>query len=115
MFRKLRTVIYHVDDLQKAKNWYISATGVQPYFDEAFYVGFDINGSELGLDPDMEKIKEGNNSVAFWAVDDIRTAVDVLVTTGGKMMKEIQNVGGGIEVAEIKDPFGNVIGLIQGA
>ena len=115
MFKKLRTVIYHVDDLEKAKNWYISATGVQPYFDEAFYVGFDIHGSELGLDPDMEKIKEGNSSVAYWAVDDIRAAVDLLVSTGGTVTKDIQNVGGGIEVAEIKDPFGNVIGLIQGA
>ena len=47
MFNKLRTVIYHVDDLEEAKKWYKEITGVEPYFDEPFYVGFDINGFEL--------------------------------------------------------------------
>ena len=53
MFNKLRTVIYHVDDIEKAKQWYINITGVQPSFNQPFYVGFDINGCELGLDPDI--------------------------------------------------------------
>lgn len=48
MLNKLRTVIYHVDDIIKAKDWYIQLTGIQPYFDEIFYIGFDINGCELG-------------------------------------------------------------------
>ena len=53
MLQKLRTAIYHVNDLEKATQWYIDLTGIQPYFKELFYVGFDINGCELGLDPDM--------------------------------------------------------------
>ncbi len=47
MFKKLRTVIYYVPDLQAAKDWYSKLTGVQPYFDEAFYVGFDFNGCDV--------------------------------------------------------------------
>lgn len=115
MFNKLRTVIYHVDDLQKAKAWYISLTGITPYFDEVFYVGFDINGCELGLDPDTANLQQGNNAVAYWSVDDIHASVEKAVAIGATIISPVQNVGGTIEVAIIKDPFGNAIGLITGA
>jgi predicted enzyme related to lactoylglutathione lyase len=115
MFNKLRTVVYHVQDITAAKNWYISATGVTPYFDEPFYVGFDINGSELGLDPDANHVTTGNQTVAFWSVDDIDAAVAKLVSIGGKVFQPATNVGGSIMVAVVEDPFGNHIGLIQGA
>ena len=65
MFKKLRTVIYHVSDIAAAKDWYIKATGIQPYFDEPFYVGFDINGFELGLDPDSSGVTSGNQTVSY--------------------------------------------------
>lgn len=115
MFKKLRTVIYHVNDIEKAKQWYIHVTGVQPYFDEPFYAGFDINGYELGLDPDLTHVRPGNQSTAYWAVDNIRDVVKKLVDAGGTILTDVQNVGGTIEVATIVDPFGNNIGLIEGA
>jgi predicted enzyme related to lactoylglutathione lyase len=115
MFKKLRTVIYHVTDLQKAKEWYTTITGIAPYFDEPFYVGFDINGCELGLDPDMNNISTGNNTVAYWAVDDIENCVAKLVQQGAVIISAIAEVGGGIKVATIKDLWGNAVGLIEGA
>ncbi|MEP7317301.1 MAG: VOC family protein [Panacibacter sp.] len=115
MFNKLRTVIYHVKDLQKAKEWYRNITGIEPYFDEPFYTGFNINGYELGLDPDNNNVKEGNNTVAYWDVDDIDAAVEKCVSHGATVESAVQNVGGTIFVAIIKDPFGNSVGLITGA
>jgi len=115
MFKKLRTVVYHVDDIEKAKQRYIQVTGIQPYFDEPFYVGFDINGCELGLDPDFSGVQKGNQSTVHWAVDNIREVVKKLVDAGGAIYSDVQNVGGPIEVATITDPFGNNIGLIEGA
>ncbi len=115
MLNKLRTVIYHVADLQKAKEWYVQLTGVQPYFDEPFYVGFDINGCELGLDPDGTKFTEGNNTLTYWSVDDINAAVEKAVSIGAAIVSPVTNVGGTIEVATIKDIFGNYIGFISEA
>jgi predicted enzyme related to lactoylglutathione lyase len=115
MFKKLRTVIYHVPDIIAAKNWYISATGIIPYFDEPFYVGFDINGFELGLDPDASHVPAGNQTVSYWAVDDIDMAVAKLVSIGATIFQSPVNVGGTIIVSVVEDPFGNHIGLIQGA
>ena len=114
MFRKLRTVIYHVDDLQRAKNWYAELTGVQPYFDEIFYVGFDFNGFELGLDPDFEDVPDrGSQAVAYWKVDDIDLAVKKFSKAGAMMSSKIKDVGAGIKAATLIDPWGNAIGLIQ--
>ena len=115
MFKKLRTVIYHVKDLTVAREWYIQATGVQPYFDQPFYVGFDINGHELGLDPDPAYQSTGNQTVSYWAVDDVALATEKLNGMGGKTIQARTNVGGDIFVATVEDPFGNHIGLIEGA
>jgi len=114
LFNKLRTVIYHVADLEAAKAWYIAATGVQPYFDEPFYVGFNIGGFELGLDPDMSGVDSGNHHCAYWDVTAIAEAVDQLLSIGATIVEPIHNVGGAIQVAIVQDPFGNHIGLISG-
>ena len=115
MFKKLRTVIYHVKDIDAAKEWYIKATGIEPYFDEPFYVGFDINGFELGLDPDPKFFSNGNHTLSYWAVDDTEEASAKLTGIGGKLIQPRTNVGGTIHIAIVEDPFGNHIGLMEGA
>lgn len=115
MFTKLRTVIYHVSDLTKAKKWYAAITGRQPYFDEPFYVGFDIDGYELGLDPDMTGVVSGNTAVSYWAVASVDAAVEKCTAAGATLVSPAQNVGGSIITAVVQDPWGNAIGLIEGA
>src|SRR5919106_3708851 len=113
MMLGLRTVIYHAPDLPKAKAWYAAAFGVFPYFDEPFYVGFEIGGFELGLDPDVSRVKVGDNAVAYWGVADIEQAHGQLLDLGAEPRQPLRDVGGDIKVATVADPFGNVIGLIQ--
>ena len=115
MFKKLRTVIYHMEDLEKGKEWYKIVTGIDPYFDQPFYVGFDINGCELGLDPNMAGVENGNHSVAYWAVDNIEEAIQKLTANNATISSPVTDVGDGIKVATVKDPFGNSIGMIEGA
>ena|SRR5688572_624906 len=113
MLLGLRTVIYHAPDLAAAKAWYEAAFGVPPYFDEPFYVGFEIGGFELGLNPDTSGVEVGNNAVAYWGVADIDEAYGRLLERGARPREPVRDVGGDIKVATIADPFGNVIGLIQ--
>jgi predicted enzyme related to lactoylglutathione lyase len=113
MIQGLRTVIYHVDDLQKAKEWYSAILGIKPYFDEPFYVGFNVGGYELGLDPDMEGVSKGSNVVAYWGVKDAKAEYQRIQERGAKKHSDVQDVGGGILVATIEDPFGNVFGIIE--
>jgi predicted enzyme related to lactoylglutathione lyase len=113
MFQGLRTVIYHVDDLQKAREWYSRILGIKPYFDEPFYVGFSVGGYELGLDPNMEGVSRGSNVVAYWGVKDAAAAYKRVLELGAQKHSEPQDVGGGIIVATVSDPFGNVFGIIE--
>lgn len=114
MFQTLRTVIVHVPDLAAAKAWYAQATGTAPYFDEPFYVGFDIGGTELGLDPDPKAGAAGKGGTApYWRVQNVDVALAHLLSIGGVESGAVQEVGGGIRVASVRDPFGNVVGVIE--
>jgi catechol 2,3-dioxygenase-like lactoylglutathione lyase family enzyme len=107
----LRTVIYAAPDLDTAKTWYANALGVAPYFDEPFYVGFNVGGYELGLDPDLQ-LAEGS-TVTYWGVTNIQQSWRHWLAAGATPDSEPQNVGGPIWVATVKDPYGNVLGLIE--
>ena len=113
MFQGLRTVIYHVPDLAQAKVWYTKAFGTDPYFDEPFYVGFNIGGYELGLHPRADDVRVGTSVVAYWGVPDIEAGVTHMASIGAQPREPITDVGEGIKVASVVDPFGNVIGLIE--
>ena len=116
MVKGLGTVIYPVTDLNGAKTWYSTAFQQKPYFDEPFYVGFNIAGYELGLDPNPNQTvsRPGpGGGVAYWRVAGIDTAVEHFVTVGAIVAAPVQDVGGNIKVATVTDPFGNMIGLIE--
>ncbi len=108
----LRTVKYAAPDLAKAKAWYTEAFGVAPYFDEPFYVGFEIGGYELGLDPDPAGVTVGTNVVAYWGTDDVDAAYARLLSIGATEHHAPVDVGGGIRLASVRDPVGNVVGVI---
>lgn len=109
----LRTTIYKVDDITKAKEWYAKAFLTEPYFDEPFYVGFNIGGYELGLQPDDRPATEKVESVvSYWGVNDITNTYNRLIGIGATESEPPYNVGGDLMTATLKDPFGNVIGLI---
>ncbi len=109
----LRTVVYSVPDIERARDWYTEALGIEPYSDEPFYVGFNVGGYELGLNPDGTVAQpEGSGVIAYWGVDNLQEEVDRLLKIGARPKAPVQDVGGGIKVASVLDPFGNPIGLI---
>ena len=109
----LRTTIYKVPDLSKAKEWYSIAFETKPYFDEPYYVGFTIGGFELGLQPTETIIKENIVNVAsYWGVENMQESYTKFITLGATEHEPPFNVGGEIVTATVKDPFGNLIGLI---
>ena len=114
MIQGLATAIYRVTDIDRAKAWYAHAFQQAPYFDQPFYVGFNIGGYELGLDPDPSGGKTGpGGSVAYWRVPAIDDALRHFVSAGAAIVAPAQDVGEGIKVATVSDPFGNLIGLLE--
>ena len=112
MVQGIRSVIYPVKDITKAKALYTELLGIEPYFDQPFYVGYRVGDQEIGLDPNG--FAEGMNSpIAYWHVKDIKKSLDSFTTTGTQPLQNIRDVGGGMLLASVKDTDGNVIGLIQ--
>ena len=111
MIMGMRTVCYPVGDMAKAKAWYTQVLGHGPYFDQAFYIGFEVGGFELGLTPDGTPGTQG--CTAYWGVDDIEAEVARIAALGATVHHAIQDVGEGIRVAELLDPFGNLFGVIR--
>ncbi|MBO0948053.1 VOC family protein [Fibrella forsythiae] len=110
-FLGLRTAIYAAPDLEQAKTWYTAFLGIAPYFDEPFYVGFNVGGYELGLDPDLTPAE--GTPVSYWGVADVEATWQALLTLGATAQQEPQHVGSDIIVATLNDPFGNTLGIIQ--
>jgi len=112
-FLGLRTCIYRVNDLSKATEWYAQLLGFPPYFNEPFYVGFNVGGYELGLQPEEGATLRGENVETYWGVENATSAYAHLLACGASPQAQPTDVGGGIVVATAKDPWGNLIGIIQ--
>ncbi len=114
MLQGLWSQIYQVSDLDAAKAWYTMLLGKTPYFDEPFYVGFHVGSYELGLqpsnDPDAGQARE---AVTYWGVPDAEAAFAHLVASGAAAYQPVQDVGGGIKLGAVRDPAGNVLGVIE--
>jgi len=113
----LTTVVYPVSDLAKAKTLFTGLLGVEPLYDDAYYVGYTLAGQDgdtpiLGLDPNGHA-RGMTGATPFWEVDDIHAAVAGLVAAGATIVEDVRDIGGGGLVAMVKDADGNVIGLIK--
>lgn len=113
MLLGLRTVVYSAPDLARSKAWYAAVFSITPYFDEPFYVGFNIGGYELGLDPNADNAPGAGGATAYWGVSDLGAALERVREHGVTIRSDAQDVGSGIRVASIDDPAGNPIGLIE--
>jgi len=111
MILGLRTAIYPSPDLARAKDCYRQVLGIDPYFDQPFYVGFSVGGFELGLVPDGVPGTDGVQT--YWGVPDAVAELARLVSLGAEVIEPVKDVGGGIKVAAVRDPFGNRFGIIE--
>lgn len=112
MSQEMKTIIYPVKDLARAKKLFGALLGEKPQTDQPYYVGFETGGLQVGLDPNGHA-QGMTGGVCYWNVSDIRKSVQQLVDAGAKVQQEAKDVGGGKLVATVKDADGNMIGLIQ--
>ena len=113
MFLGLRSHILDTADLAATKDWYTRVLGKEPYFDDPFYVGFDVGGFELGLLPRNADKPYPAGGETYWGVSDIKAAYAQLQDHGGAAAHDITDVGDGILMAIVTDPAGNRIGIIE--
>ena len=110
MFLGLRTIIYPAADLARSKSWYTSLLGIEPYFDEPFYVGFNVAGYELALDPNADA---SLGSILYWGVSNADDTLAQLLNAGAQAREAVRDVGADIRVATVTDIGGSILGIIE--
>ena len=108
----LKTILYPVKNLDAAKATFTALAGEKPHADQPYYVGFQVNGTELGLVPNGHQ-NGMTGAVGYWHVKDIRAHIAEMTKAGASVLQEPKNVGGGRQTAVLADADGNSIGLIQ--
>lgn len=108
MANNIPLIVFPVKDLDKAKNFYNTYLGTEPYVDGAWYVGYKLDGLEVGLDPN------GSAVVSYIDTDDIKASLKTLSEAGATVTMEPKDVGGGLLVAQVEIE-GNIMGLRQPA
>ena len=106
----IKTVLHPVTDVEKAKPVYTALLGVAPMADAPYYVGYEVEGQQIGLVPGGGGM---TSPVAYWHVADIEAKLAEVTTAGATLIESPRDVGGGRLVATFADPDGNVLGLIQ--
>lgn len=113
-FFGLRTAKYTARDLAAAKKWYTDVLGSVPYFDEPFYIGYNVGGFELGITPDPHAARDRPEAgIAYWGVADAEKTYARLLSKGAVTLEPVQDVGGGVKIGSVRDPFGNVFGVVE--
>ena len=110
----IRTVIYPLKDLARASAVYGKLVGVEPHMDEEYYVGFNVEGQDVGLDSHGQG-KGMTGPVGYWHVDDVEKSLKVLLDAGAEVQQEVRDVGGGKLITSVMDADGNVLDPIQPA
>ena len=111
MYLGIRTVIYPAPDVTASRDWFTKLLGVEPYFDQPFYVGFNLGGYELGLDPGADVAK---GPIAYWGVENAADSLDELLAAGAAEDTAVSDVGDGIRMAAVRLPGGGAIfGIIE--
>jgi predicted enzyme related to lactoylglutathione lyase len=112
MNQGVKTILYPVKDLAQAKALFTTLLGVEPIADAPYYVGFKVDGQDIGLVPNGQD--QGlSGPVGFYHVDDIQKTLQSLLAAGAEIQQEVRNVGGGRLTASVKDADGNIIGLLS--
>ena len=51
--------------------------------------------------------------VAYWGVQDVDLALARLLSRGASTYGDVQQVGDGIRLVTVRDPWGNIFGIIE--
>jgi predicted enzyme related to lactoylglutathione lyase len=120
MSQGVRTIIYPVKDVARAKTLFRKLLGVEPYVDQPYYVGFRVGDQEIGLIQESLATRQWAvlndhkaGMTAFYHVDNIKQSLQSLLDAGAQIQQDIKDVGGGRLTAIVRDADGNIIGLIQ--
>jgi predicted enzyme related to lactoylglutathione lyase len=112
--RGVAEVVLFVPDLEAARVWYRELLGSDVVAWHDGYGWFEVAGVRVGLHPADAKTPGGVGGVVpYWAVDSVDEAVRIFTAHGARLYRGPVTGVDGARVAQVQDPFGNVVGLVE--
>ena len=105
-------IVTPVKDIATATKFYTAAFGTEPHTDTPYYVGYNVNGQEIGLNPNGHDMGM-TGTVVFWDVEDVAAKVAEMESAGGTVVQPATEVGGGTTTGIVTDTEGNQVGFIS--
>ncbi|MDT2009889.1 glyoxalase [Rhodococcus opacus] len=102
----IRSLVIPVSDLDAAKAVYTALLGA-PHTDESYYVGYNVDGFEVALNPGDET----TGPVAFADVEDLDATRETLIAAGATERTAPRQVAPEARICVLADADGNPIGL----
>ncbi|MCX4637145.1 glyoxalase [Streptomyces platensis] len=105
------------EDPEKSARWWSHVLDTPVHRDVAgtnVYTWLDVAGIELGFHMlDEQRNKRGGSPVPYWSVKHLDTAREKLLNAGCTHHRGPLDVGDGTgrRIAQLVDPFGNIIGI----
>ncbi len=103
----IRSLVIPVSNLDAAKAVYTALLGA-PHTDQPYYVGYNVDGFEIGLNPGDDT---SDGPVAFADVEDLDAARATLLAAGATERSAPREVAPEARVCVLADADGNPIGL----
>jgi len=102
----IQSLVIPVSDLEATKSLYTALLGA-PHTDEPYYVGYNVNGFEVALNP----AGAGGGPVAFADVEDLDATRATLLAAGATERDAPRQVAPEARVCVLADPDDNPFGL----
>jgi predicted enzyme related to lactoylglutathione lyase len=102
----IRSLVIPVSDLDAAKGVYTALLGA-PHTDQPYYVGYNVDGFEVGLAPG----DVSGGPVAYADVEDLDATRETLLAAGATERDAPRQVAPEVRVCVLADADGNPIGL----
>lgn len=110
----VHSVVFFVQDVHLCADWYAGVLGILPYRNDAHFVGFNIGEMRLGFHATDQKSGISNGTpVCYWEVENLNSTTHIFITHGATWHREPIAISEGGRVCQLRDPFGNIIGLIE--
>ncbi len=113
---RILSILLHVGDWRRATDWYArafpAAIRIAPPADN--YGHLEMDGVVLEIINADEKVASGPaGTVVYWTVEDMTTEAEHLEFLGAVLYRGPMDIEGGDRICQIRDPWGNCIGLRQ--
>ena len=107
-------ILVHVPDVKLGLSWYKSAfpTAEAEYIAEFDFTVINFNGFSLEIVQADSKVGSGKcGTVLYWSVESLEDTILHFETLGAKLYRGPMEIEGGLNMCQVEDPFGNLIGL----